>query len=73
MKTATLTTEPFSCPSCVAKIEKALGRTTGVEAARVMFNSNKVKITFDDAQVQADELASLVTDLGYRVTKTAVA
>ena len=73
MRIARLTTEPFSCPSCVKKIEGALARTAGVQDASVLFNSNKVKVTFDEDQVSAEELAKVVTDLGYPVLTTKVA
>ena len=44
MSTATIThttlrAEGFSCPSCVAKIEKALGALPGVTTAKVHFAS----------------------------------
>lgn len=73
MRTARLTTEPFTCPSCVTKIEGALSRTPGVKDASVLFNSNKVRVTFDEAEVTADELATVVTRLGYPVLATKVA
>ena len=73
MRTARLTTEPFTCPSCVKKIEGALERTTGVTDATVLFNSNKVKVSFDETQVSADELAAVVSGLGYPVLATRVA
>ena len=73
MRTARLTTEPFTCPSCVKKIEGALGRTDGVEDVSVLFNSNKVKVTFDEDLVSATELAEVVTGLGYPVLATKVA
>ncbi|HKX66902.1 MAG TPA: heavy-metal-associated domain-containing protein [Intrasporangium sp.] len=73
MRTARLTTEPFTCPSCVTKIEGALGRTPGVEDVSVLFNSNKVKVTFDEDTVSATELAEVVTGLGYPVLATKVA
>ena len=73
MRTARLTTEPFTCPSCVKKIEGALERITGVTDATVLFNSNKVKVSFDETQVSADELAAVVSGLGYPVLATKVA
>lgn len=73
MRTARLTTEPFTCPSCIKKIEGALVRTPGVEDASVLFNSNKVKVTFDEDTVSATELAEVVTGLGYPVLATKVA
>ena len=73
MRTARLTTEPFTCPSCIKKIEGALERTPGVEDASVLFNSNKVKVTFDEDTFSATELAEVVTGLGYPVLATKVA
>lgn len=73
MRTAKLSTEPFTCPSCIAKIENTLAREQGVETVQVMFNSSKVKVTFDETLTSADSLAETVTKLGYPVLKTAVA
>ena len=73
MRTAKLTTEPFICPSCVRKIEGALERTPGVQDVAVLFNSNKVKVTFNEDEVTASELAHVVTGLGYPVLSTKVA
>lgn len=73
MRTAKLSTEPFTCPSCIQKIENTLGREKGVESVQVMFNSSKVKVTFDETAVKAEALADIVTKLGYPVLKTVVA
>jgi copper chaperone CopZ len=67
MRTAHFRTEPFTCPSCIAKIEGVIGKKPGVESARVLFNSNKVTVTFDDTVVSAEELAGSITGLGYPV------
>ncbi len=68
MAIAKFTTEPFTCPSCVKKIEGAVGRMPGVSDVSVMFNSNKVKVTFDETQVGEGNIAKTITDLGYPVT-----
>ena len=73
MRTARLTTEPFTCPSCIKKIEGALGRIPGVRDVSVLFNSTKVKVSFDEAEVTAARLAEVVTGLGYPVLATKVA
>ncbi|WP_449354623.1 heavy-metal-associated domain-containing protein [Virgibacillus natechei] len=39
----------------------------GVEEAKVMFNSSKVKATFNDDQVTADEIKGTIEKLGYPV------
>lgn len=72
MRTAKLTTEPFSCPSCVTKIENMLTKTPGVSEAKVMFNSSRVNVVFDEDETSAEALAQAVTKLGYPVLKTSV-
>lgn len=71
MKTVTLTTEPFTCPSCVKKIEKALTFHDGVRAVRVLFNSSRVQISYDESKVGVEELSRAVTTLGYPVLRAA--
>ncbi len=71
MQTVTLTTEPFTCPSCVKKIEKAMTFKDGVHAVRVLFNSSRVQVSYDDEKVSPEELAEDLTKLGYPVLKTA--
>lgn len=67
MRTARFATEPFTCPSCINKIESVVGKQEGVESAQVMFNSNKVKVAFDESRITADEIAESITKLGYPV------
>ncbi len=67
MRTAKFDTEPFTCPSCINKIESVVGKKDGVESAQVMFNSNKVKVAFDESKVTAEEIAESITRLGYPV------
>lgn len=71
MKTVSLTTEPFTCPSCVKKIERALSFTDGVHGVRVLFNSSRVQITYDEGKADPAELADAVTKLGYPVLRVA--
>lgn len=72
MKKAVYQVEPFTCPSCINKIETALKRTTGVEAVKVLFNSGKVRTEFDENKVTATEIAEVLEKLGYPVLKTKV-
>ncbi|GAB3055791.1 heavy-metal-associated domain-containing protein [Virgibacillus ainsalahensis] len=68
MTTKKFQLEPLTCPSCIKKIEGKLGKMDGVEEAKVMFNSSKVKATFNEEQVTADELKETIEKLGYPVT-----
>lgn len=73
MRTAKFETEPFTCPSCIAKIEGVVDKMPGVKDTKVMFNSGKVKVKFDDGLVTADSIAKAITDLGYPVLSHKVA
>jgi len=72
MKKAVYQLEPLTCPSCIKKIETALGKTEGVELAKVLFNSGKVKAEFDETKVNAEEVGEVIEKLGYPVLKTKV-
>ncbi|QKY70757.1 heavy-metal-associated domain-containing protein [Lentibacillus sp. CBA3610] len=67
MKTVKFQLEPLTCPSCIKKIEGKLGKMDGVENAKVLFNSSKVKSTYDEEKVTSDELKDTIEKLGYPV------
>lgn len=67
MKKAVFLMEPFSCPSCVKKIEGALSRAKGVQQVKVLFHSSKVRVEFDESVVEVNELQELIVKLGYPV------
>lgn len=67
MAKAVFQLEPLTCPSCIKKIETTLSKADGVESARVLFNSSKVKAEFDENQTGADQLEEKITKLGYQV------
>jgi len=64
MKTI-LRSEDLSCPSCIAKIEKALSSTEGVESARVHFNTGRIEIEYDAEVVDSVKLIDVVRSTGY--------
>ncbi|MBK5238369.1 MAG: heavy-metal-associated domain-containing protein [Actinomycetales bacterium] len=65
-----LRAEGFSCPSCVAKIEKRLGRLDGVTTVKVHFASARIEIDHDDS-VSVDELVAAVAKAGYAAAPAA--
>ncbi|RFB17238.1 copper chaperone [Bacillus sp. HNG] len=67
METIKLQLEPLTCPSCIKKIETKVGKMDGVEEAKVLFNSSKVKATFNSDQVSKDQIADTIEKLGYKV------
>lgn len=66
-----LRAEGFSCPSCVAKIEKQVGRLDGVENVKVHFASGRVEIDHDESKTTVDELIAAVGKAGYTSTASA--
>ena len=60
-----LRAEGFSCPSCVSKIEKQVGRLEGVEKVKVHFASARIEVDHDEARITADDLVAAVAKAGY--------
>lgn len=69
MKKATIQLETLTCPSCVLKIENATKSLDGVdkESVKVLFNSSKVKLDFDDQKLSVEDIEKAITTLGYEV------
>lgn len=67
IKTKRLQLETLNCPTCVTKIEGALNKKQGVKEAKVLFNSSKVKVVYDEDEVKSDSLVSIIEKLGYPV------
>ena len=68
--TATLThtvfrADGFSCPSCVAKVEKQVGRLAGVDKVQVHFASARIEVDHDPAHVSVEEIVAAVAKAGY--------
>ena len=72
MKKAVFGLEPLSCPSCIKKIESTLQKMEGVNEAKVLFHSNRVRTKFDEQVVQAEEIQETIIKLGYPVTSRKV-
>ena len=63
--------EGFSCPSCVSKIEKQVGRLRGVSAVKVHFASARIEVVHDPALASADDLVAAVAKAGYTARPSA--
>jgi copper chaperone len=60
-----LRSDELSCPSCVAKIEKALQALPGVETALVRFNTGRIEVEHDPQLVTVGALVQTVRGTGY--------
>ena len=59
--------EPLICPSCSAKIEGMLKKTEGIGESEVLFNSSRVKVSFDESKIKADAIKEKIEKLGFDV------
>ena len=62
----TLDIDGMTCASCVTRVEKALSRASGVEAASVNLATEQAKVRLEPgATTTADEIINLVQKTGY--------
>ncbi len=71
LTTTTLRAEGFTCPSCVSKIEKRVGRVKGVESVTVHYASARIEITHDAEVASVDDLVDAVAKAGYTARPSA--
>lgn len=77
MTTANTTThtllraEGFSCPSCVNKIEKQVGRLKGVEGVKVHFASARIEVDHDESVTSVEDVVAAVAKAGYKAAPSA--
>ena len=74
MQKATIQLETLTCPSCMQKIENGVKSLDGVskESLKVLFNSSKVRLEFDDEKVSIKDIEHVIHKLGYEVLKSQV-
>lgn len=53
------------CASCANIIEKTFKKTDGVHSAEVNYGTESVKLSFDNAKINAPELSQKIEKLGY--------
>ncbi|HWV27790.1 MAG TPA: heavy metal-associated domain-containing protein [Aeromicrobium sp.] len=63
--------EGFSCPSCVSKIEKQVGRLAGVTGVSVKFASGKVEVDHDPSVTSTDDIVAAIAKAGYQAVPSA--
>lgn len=67
MTTKTYQLDTLTCPSCTAKIEGMLKKTDGVKESEVLFNTSRVKVTFDETKIDSETIKSKIDKLGFDV------
>ena len=74
MQKATIQLETLTCPSCMQKIENGVKSLDGVDkkSLKVLFNSSKVRMEYDDEKVSIKDIENAIDKLGYEVMKSQV-
>lgn len=72
LRTTTLRSDEFSCPSCVTKIETKLNGLDGVDNAEVKFSSGRILVRHDPEKVSVRELVDAVAAVGYTAKPSAI-
>lgn len=66
-----LRAEGFSCPSCVNKIEKQVGKLKGVDKVKVHFASARVEVDHDESKTSVEDIVAVIAKAGYKATQSA--
>lgn len=74
MQKATIQLETLTCPSCMQKIENGVKSLDGVDkkSLKVLFNSSKVRVEYDDEKVSIKDIENAIDKLGYEIIKSQV-
>ena len=67
MKKETYKIQGMHCASCVATIERVLGKTAGIHSASVNFASESALIEFDENIISELDLVKIVESAGYNL------
>lgn len=74
MQQAIIQLETLTCPSCLQKIEGAVGKLAGIDkdSLKVMFNASRVRVDFNDNDISNDQIEEAIQNLGYEVLRSRV-
>ena len=64
-QSVTLDVKDMTCASCPLTVKQALKKVSGVTEVHVDFKAQSAQVKFDPEKTQPDQLAKVVTDIGY--------
>lgn len=67
MQKIILQLEELVCPTCLQKIESAVGEIDGVANLKVLFNASKVKAEIDPTKTSVDAVVQVIEAVGFDV------
>lgn len=68
-ETITLNVRGMSCSQCTKRVEGELKKINGIKNAEADLKDAKVKITFENGKVTAEQIAEAINNMGYWVEK----
>ena len=66
MKETKLKIEGMHCTGCSNRLEKVLNNTDGVEKATVSFEEKQAIITYNESQIDIEQIKQAIQDAGFR-------
>ena len=66
MKEVKLNIEGMHCTGCSTRLEKVLNNTDGVEKATVSFEQKQAIITYNENQIDIEQIKQAIQDAGFR-------
>lgn len=69
LKKVELKIDGITCQACVAKIERKLSKTNGVEEVVVNISNNIGNISYNESQIKLSEIMSIIKKLGFEPKK----
>lgn len=70
-KTITLSISGIECPNCIMTLESLEDRLPGVLRAEGSYHKAQMKVEYDEAKVNEDQIKAAIQRLGYAVTGVA--
>lgn len=66
--------DPLGCPSCMVKVEQTVKAIEGVnpESVKLLFNTSKLRMTFDSSHISIKDIEQPIEELGYPVSHSKV-
>jgi len=69
MSQLTLQLEKLTCPSCMHKIIQTVDKLNGVKKTKILFNSSKARIFFNEETITEIEIMNKIQEIGYQSKK----
>ncbi len=69
MSQITLKLEKLTCPSCIQKITDTVNKLEGVFKTKILFESSKARVYFDEDAVSEGDIIQKISEIGYGAEK----